>query len=132
MSNYNDYKIQLGALLDANAKGDLQKQADAIKDLSITVSKLNLNKSAIEHLKTQLAQNGIDINLVLGNTDKVKNETKQVGQQIGQALGNQIEKDVKKGIDNASSSLKSFSDLQSKLVNNTNLFNLNDFEKQFD
>lgn len=48
-----------------------KKQADAIKDLSITASKLNLNKSAIEHLKTQLAiQNGIElVNLVLGNTD---------------------------------------------------------------
>ena len=73
----NDYKIQLGALLDANAKGDLQKQAEAIKDLAVTVSKLNLDQSAITELKNQLNKNGIDINLVFGNTSQLQNQAKQ-------------------------------------------------------
>ena len=34
----DDYKIALGALLDANAKGDINKQLNAIKDLSVTIS----------------------------------------------------------------------------------------------
>ncbi|RFZ78209.1 phage tail tape measure protein [Lacrimispora amygdalina] len=90
----NDYKIQLGALLDANAKGDLQKQAEAIKDLAVTVSKLNLDQSAITELKNQLTKNGIDINLVFGNTNQLQNQAKQIGKTVGQLISDNADKAI--------------------------------------
>ena len=50
----DDQKIALGALLDANAKGDIDKQLNAIKDLSVTVSKATLSNDVINDIKRDL------------------------------------------------------------------------------
>lgn len=92
-----DYKIVLGALLDANAKGDIDKQLNAIKDLSVTISKATLSNDVINDIKRQLAQNGIDINLVFGNTSQITNQAKQTGQQIGQQISQSISSAIQKG-----------------------------------
>ena len=82
----DDYKILLSAILDAKAKGDLKKQLKNMDDLSITISKLNLDPSAIKDVKNQLSGNGIDINLVFGNTKQLQSQAKQTGRQIGQIV----------------------------------------------
>ena len=88
----NDYKIALGALLDANSKGDIQKQLDAIKDLSVVVSKATLSADVINDIKRQLTQNGIDLNLVFNNNNvnQITNQAQQVGQQIGRNISSGI------------------------------------------
>ena len=55
----DDYKIALGALLDANAKGDIDKQLNAIKDLSVTISKATLSNDVINEglLYKEMAMN---------------------------------------------------------------------------
>ena len=82
----DDYKIALGALLDANAKGDIDKQLNAIKDLSVTISKATLSNDVINDIKRQLTQNGIDLKLVFGNVEQITNQAKQTGQQIGKQI----------------------------------------------
>lgn len=81
-----DYKISLGAILDANAKGDLQKSINAIKDLNVKISKAELSQSAIADIKRQFEQNGIDLKVVFGNTSQITNQAKQAGQQIGEQI----------------------------------------------
>lgn len=92
-----DYKIVLGALLDSSAKGDIDDQLKAIKDLSVIVSKATLSDDAISEIKKQLTQNGIDLKLVFGNTNQVINQAKQTGQQIGQQIQNGINAAIQKG-----------------------------------
>lgn len=82
----DDYKISLGAILDANAKGDLQKSIDNIKDLQVKISKAELTSSAITDIKNQLEENGIDLKIVFGNTNQIVNQAKQTGQQIGKQI----------------------------------------------
>ena len=93
----DDYKIALGALLDANAKGDIDKQLNAIKDLSITISKATLSNDVINDIKRQLTQNGIDLKLVFGNVNQITTQAKQTGQQIGQQIQNGINSVIQKG-----------------------------------
>ena len=90
----DDYKIALGALLDANAKGDIDKQLKAIKDLSVTVSKATLDQSVINDIKRQLSQNGIDLKLVFGNVGQINNQAQQIGQQVGNNIGQQITQSI--------------------------------------
>ena len=92
-----DYKVSLGAILDANASGELQKSIDAIKDLKVKISKAELSPDAINHIKTQLTQNGIDLKLVFGNTAQITNQAKQVGQQVGQQINSGIQNAIQKG-----------------------------------
>ena len=94
----DDYKIALGALLDANAKGDINKQLNAIKDLSVTISKATLSNDVINDIKRQLTQNGIDLKLVFGNVNQITNQAKQVGQQIGINIGQQINQSISSAI----------------------------------
>lgn len=82
----DDYKILLGAILDANAKGDLQKSIDAIKDLNVKISKAELSQSAIADIKRQFEKNGIDLKVVFGNTSQIINQAKQTGQQVGKEI----------------------------------------------
>lgn len=110
-----DYKIVLGALLDANAKGDIDKQLNAIKDLSVTISKATLSNDVINDIKRQLTQNGIDINLVFGNTSQITNQAKQTGQQIGQQISQGISQAVTKSTTSAKKELESFSELYKTL-----------------
>ena len=93
----DDYKIALGALLDANAKGDIDKQLNAIKDLSVTISKATLSNDVINDIKCQLTQNGIDLKLVFGNVGQITNQAKQTGQQIGQQIQSGINSAIQKG-----------------------------------
>lgn len=93
----DDYKIALGALLDANAKGDIDKQLNAIKDLSVTISKATLSNDVINDIKRQLTQNGIDLKLVFGNVSQITNQAKQTGQQIGQQIQSGINSAIQKG-----------------------------------
>lgn len=83
-----EYKISLGAILDANAKGDLQQSINAIRDLKVKISKAELNSKAIADIKKQLEQNGIDLKVVFGNTNQVINQAKQMGQQVGAQINN--------------------------------------------
>lgn len=94
----DDYKIALGALLDANAKGDINKQLNAIKDLSVTISKATLSNDVINDIKRQLTQNGIDLKLVFGNVNQITNQAKQTGQQIGNDIGQQINQSISSAI----------------------------------
>lgn len=91
----DDYKISLGAILDANAKGDLQKSIDNIKDLQIKISKAELTSSAIADIKNQLEKNGIDLKIVFGNTNQIANQAKQTGQQIGQQINQGLSQTMK-------------------------------------
>ena len=93
----DDYKIALGALLDANAQGDIDKQLKAIKDLSVTVSKATLSNDVINDIKRQLTQNGIDLKLVFGNVNQITNQAQQTGQQIGQQIQNGINSVMNEG-----------------------------------
>lgn len=83
-----EYKISLGAILDANAKGDLQQSINAIRDLKVKISKAELNSKAIADIKKQLEQNCIDLKVVFGNTSQAINQAKQMGQQVGAQLNN--------------------------------------------
>lgn len=95
-----DFKILLKAIVDAK---DTQAQLNAIKNLSVKIEKLNLGQSAINEFRNQLSKNGIDVNLVLGNTNQLQNRAKQTGQQIGKLVSDSAEKAIggvsSKGID---------------------------------
>lgn len=96
----DEFKILLKAIVDAK---DTQAQLNAIKNLSVKIEKLNLDQSAITELRNQLSKNGIDINLVLGNTNQLQSQAKQTGQQIGKLVSDSAEKAItgvsSKGID---------------------------------
>lgn len=96
----DEFKILLKAIVDAK---DTQAQLNAIKNLSVKIEKLNLDQSAITELRNQLSKNGIDVNLVLGNTNQLQNQAKQTGQQIGKLVSDSAEKAItgvsSKGID---------------------------------
>lgn len=83
----DEFKILLKAIVDAK---DTQAQLKAIRNLSVKIEKLNLDQSAITELRNQLSKNGIDVNLVLGNTNQLQNQAKQTGQQIGAAINTAI------------------------------------------
>lgn len=87
-----DFQILLGAILDAKAKGDIDKQLKAIDDLAVTVSKVNLDQSVINDLKKKLSSNGIDINLVFGNTNQIQKQSQTVGTQIGNTISQSVNK----------------------------------------
>lgn len=87
----DEFKVLIQAIVDAK---DLQSRLDAIKDLSVKVEKVNLDPSAIDSLKTQLNKNGIDVNLVLGNTNQIQNQAKQTGRQIGKLISDSSEKAI--------------------------------------
>lgn len=93
----DDYKVLLGAILDANAKNDIGNQLKAMKDLSVTISKANLDPSVINNIKQQLSKNGIDLTLVFGNQAQIQNQAKQAGQQIGNQIQSGINNVVQKG-----------------------------------
>lgn len=114
----DDYKIALGALLDANAKGDINKQLSAIKDLSVTISKATLGNDVINDIKRQLTQNGIDLKLVFGNVNQISNQAQQVGQQIGNNIGQQVSQSISSAIQKGTmSNLKEFK-FDGKLLQN--------------
>lgn len=96
----DEFKILFKAIVDAK---DTQAQLNAIKNLSVKIEKLNLDQSAITELRNQLSKNGIDVNLVLGNTNQLQNRAKQTGQQIGKLVSDSAEKAISgvssKGID---------------------------------
>lgn len=93
----NDYKIALGAILDANAKGDIQKALDKINDLSVKISTAQLDPKAIEDIKSQLTKNGIDLKLVFNNTSQVVNQVKQAGQEAGKQFAQSVIDNIDKG-----------------------------------
>lgn len=104
----DDYKIALKAVLDAKASGDIQKELDALKDLRLRISKITLDSSIIKDLQKQLSEGGIDLKLVLGNTNQIINQAKQVGRQVGQNLNDGMSKginDSKKLVDDFRKSL---------------------------
>lgn len=90
----DDYKIALGAILDANVKGDIDKQLKAMNDLSVIISKATLSTDVINDIKRQLSQNGIDINLVFGNTSQITSQAQQVGRQIGKLISDSAEQAI--------------------------------------
>lgn len=92
----NDYKIVLGAILDANAKGEIQKALDRIEDLSVKISKAQLDPKAIEDIKSQLTKNGIDLKLVFNNTSQVVNQVKQAGQEAGKQFQSALNSAIQK------------------------------------
>ena len=77
----NEFQVLIQAIVDAK---DVQTRLNAIKDLSVRIEKVNLDKSAIDSLRNQLSKNGIDVNLVLGNVNQVQAQATKAGQQIGQ------------------------------------------------
>lgn len=81
-----DYKISLGAILDANAKKDIDKQLEAIKDLSIIVSKAKLSDDAVKDIKNQLTASGIDLNLVFSNKNQIVEQARQIGQDVNKII----------------------------------------------
>ena len=115
----DDYKIALGALLDANAKGDIDKQLKAIKDLSVTVSKATLDQSVINDIKRQLSQNGIDLKLVFGNVGQINSQAQQIGQQVGNNIGQQITQSIGSAIQKGT--------MQITDANGKNIKNLKEF-----
>ena len=90
----NDWLIDLGAILSANAEGDLQKSINNIKDLSVQISKAELSPDAIQHIKDQLTKNGIDLKLVFGNANQYANQARQVGQQVGKLISDEANKAI--------------------------------------
>lgn len=96
----DEFKVLLKAIVDVK---DTQAQLNAIKNLSVKIEKLNLDQSAITELRNQLSKNGIDINLVLGNTSQIQNQARQTGQQIGKIVSDSAERAItgvsSKGID---------------------------------
>lgn len=54
-------QIQVEASLDANAKKKLKNQLNHMKDLSVTISKLDISPSAINDFKKQLQDNAADV-----------------------------------------------------------------------
>ena len=90
----NEWQISLGAILDANAKGQLQDDLDAIKDLKVKISRAELSPDAINHIKNQLSQNGIDLKLVFGNQSQLFNQARHTGQQIGKLISDSAEKAI--------------------------------------
>ena len=76
----NEFQVLIQAIVDAK---DVQTRLNAIKDLSVRIEKVNLDKSAIDSLRNQLSKNGIDVNLVLGNVNQVQAQATKAGQQIG-------------------------------------------------
>jgi len=120
-----DYKVLLGAILDANAKGDIDKQLNAIKDLSVTISKATLNSEVINDIKNQLSQNGIDLKLVFGNVDQITNEAKQAGQQIGNSLNKSLQSSLNTIKQNINNIIKDFKDDELKSYDLSKMFNLN-------
>lgn len=90
----NDWMIELGAILSANAEGDLQKSINNIKDLSVRISKAELSPDAIQHIKDQLTKNGIDLKLVFGNANQYANQARQVGQQVGKLISDEANKAI--------------------------------------
>lgn len=90
----NDFQILIQAIVDAK---DVQSRLDAIKNLSIKIEKVNLDQSAIDSLRNQLAKNGIDVNLVLGNVNQVQSQAIKTGQQIGKKIQSGINSVIQKG-----------------------------------
>ena len=90
----NDWKISLGAILSNNAKGELQKSINDIKDLSVKVERAELSPEAIKHIKDQLNKNGIDLKLVFGNASQYTNQAKQVGQQVGKLISDEANRAI--------------------------------------
>lgn len=107
----NDWKISLGAILSNNAKGELQKSINDIKDLSVKIEKAEISQDAIKHIKDQLNKNGIDLKLVFGNTSQFTNQAKQIGQQTGQQIAQGIQNEVAK----AGGAVKAFTGLVDKM-----------------
>lgn len=90
----NEFQVLIQAIVDAK---DVQTRLNAIKDLSVRIEKVNLDKSAIDSLRNQLSKNGIDVNLVLGNVNQVQAQATKAGQQIGQRIQSGIDNVIQKG-----------------------------------
>lgn len=83
-----NFQFLVKAVIDAK---DTQAQLAAIKNLSLKISKLDLDQSAIENLKTQLTKNGIDVRLVLKDDAAFISQANQIGQRAGRQIGQQIQ-----------------------------------------
>lgn len=90
----SDFQVLLQAVIDAR---DVQEQLSRINDLSVHIQKLNLDQAAINGLREQLSQKGIDLNLALGNSSMA--QASKTGQQIGKLISDSAQR----AIDNASS-----------------------------
>lgn len=90
----SDFQVLLQAVIDAK---DVQEQLSRINDLSVHIQKLHLDQAAINGLREQLSQKGIDLNLALGNSSMA--QASKTGQQIGKLISDSAQR----AIDNASS-----------------------------
>ena len=89
----SEFQVLVQAVIDAK---DVQSRLAAIKNLSVTIEKINLDQSVIDSLKNQLSKNGIDVKLVFGNTEQIKSQAIQTGQQIGKLISDSAEKAISK------------------------------------
>lgn len=83
----SDFQVLLQAVIDAR---DVQEQLSRINDLSVHIQKLNLDQAAINGLREQLSQKGIDLNLALGNSSKIKQQAGQLGIEIGKSISQNV------------------------------------------
>lgn len=83
----NEFKVLLQAALDvAKSKTNIQSDLNKIEDLSLKISKLDINKNALKSLKEALANSKIDLNLNLGNIGQIQNSAKKMGQNVGKLI----------------------------------------------
>ncbi len=88
----SDFQVLLQAVIDAK---DIQEQLTKINDLSVHIQKLNLDQAAINGLKSQLTQNGIDVNIVFSNTSQVQKQAKQIATEAGKNISEGISQSTK-------------------------------------
>lgn len=116
----NDFKILIQAIIDAK---DVQTRLNAMKDLSVKINNLNLDKSVIDSLRNQLSKNGIDLNLALGNINQVQEQAAKTGKQIGK----QISDNVEKAINNIDTGIN-ISEANTEKVRDTLLANMDSYK----
>lgn len=83
----NEFKVLLQAALDvAKSKTNIQSDLDKIDDLSLKISRLDINKNALKSLRDALSKNEINLNLNLGNIGQIQNSAKKMGQNVGKLI----------------------------------------------
>ena len=92
----NEFKILLDAGLDDNAKQHVQTDIDKkLKGLKATIEQLNLDPKAAQALQNALLQNGINLNITVGQQQI--QQAQKSGQQIGQQIQRGIQDAIQKG-----------------------------------
>ena len=92
----NEFKILLDAGLDDDAKQHVQTDIDKkLKGLKATIEQLNLDPKAAQALQNALLQNGINLNITVGQQQI--QQAQKSGQQIGQQIQRGIQDAIQKG-----------------------------------